>query len=453
MTRSRTILIAALVPLTLAAPVSARGAAFGPAQALDLPVAGPLAAAVGPGGEAVVAGVSSAAAVEQQVEVATRAGSGAPWKVAALGPAVSRARDVQVVIARGRAVVAWAETRRRRPAVVVATGDLGGALKVRRRLAVADAFAASPRLTRLRSGAVVVAWRDGRFRARSSVRVATIDGDRFATAPLTVGRDAAQVVLAARGAGATIGWTSTYRLRPGSARGSMRRAMPRTLTVRALGAGGLPTGPATTVGRDVSTTVRLAGAPDGRLVASWVRPQQIRPYPGEDHGAAPPPEAYVAPLAFTRQLLPHARPPRPLGGPGEIPAGAPSVAFDDGDHAVAAVRVATPRAGPAFDVVTAGARAGGPWTSTSLIAHLGFSGMDPVAAAPAAGDVVIVYTALVAGVGTAPSWTIAATDASGAHPLGITTASDGRGVAVARASARVLVAWPAGGRVQVAERG
>jgi hypothetical protein len=371
----------------------------------------------------------------------------------ALGPIVSVARDVQAVVARGRAVVAWGEVRRREQAVVVATGHVGGALTVRRRFAVADAFAASPRLTRLRSGAVVIAWRDGRFRTLSRVRVATIDGDRFATAPRTVGSDAALVVLAARGAGAAVGWTSAYRLRPGAGRTLARRALPRTLTIRALDARGLPTGSATTVGRDVGTSVRLAGAPDGRLVASWVRPVQIRPYPGEDRGEAPPPDAYVAPLTFTRQVLPRARPARPLGGPSEIAAGAPSVAFDGGDRAVAAVRVATPRAGPAFDVVTAASSAGGPWSSTSLVAHLGFSGMDPVAVAPATDDVVIVYTALVVADGAPLSWTVAATDATGTHPLGTTTASDGRGVAVARAAARVLVAWPAGERVQVAERG
>jgi hypothetical protein len=320
-------------------------------------------------------------------------------------------------------------------------------------LAVADACAAFPRLTVLRSGAVVLAWRDGRFGARSRVRVATIDGDRFATAPRTVGRDAAQVVLAARGAGAAVGWISPYRARPGRSRAAARRAQPRTPTVVALGAGGSPTGQATIVGRDVGPTARLAGAPDGRVVASWVRPQRIRPYPGEDRGHAPPPDAYVAPQAFTRQILARARPARPIGGPNEIAAGAPSVAFDGADHTVAAVRASTPGVGPAFDVVAAGSSAGGPWSSTHLVAHLGFSRMDPVAAAPAAGDVVVVYTALILAVNTPPNWTVAAADMTGTHPLGTTPASDGRGVAVARAPGRVLVAWPAGGRVQVAERG
>jgi hypothetical protein len=132
MTAAPIVRIAALALLALAWPASARGAAFEPAQALDLRVSGPVAAAVGPRGEAVVAGVGPAAPAGRQVEVAMRAGPGAPWKVMALGPIVSVARDVQAVVARGRAVVAWGEVRRREQAVVVATGHVGGALTVRR---------------------------------------------------------------------------------------------------------------------------------------------------------------------------------------------------------------------------------------------------------------------------------------------------------------------------------
>lgn len=448
MNTSRLVVLAALVPFTFVLPVSAYGAAFGAAQVLDLPVTGSLAAAVGPGGEGVVAGVRAGAPAKEQVEVATRAGAGAAWKVAALGPGAGEARDVQVAIGHHGVVVAWGEVRGTRQAVVVATGDAGGVLTVRRRVPVADAFAAFPRLTRLPGGAVVLAWRDGKSRVRSRVRVATIDGDRFASEPRTVGTNAAQVALAVRGARAAVGWTSTYHSRAGGTRGPAR---PRTLTVRALDARGLPTGPATTAGRDVGPTVRLAGAPDGRLVASWVRPQQIRPYPGEDRGDPPPPSAYVAPVAFTRQLLPQARPARPVGGSDQVAGGPPTVAFDGADHAVAALRTSSPGLGPAFDVVAAGSRAGWSWSSTHLVAHLGFSRFDPVAVAPASGDVVIVHTSLVAGVNT-PNWTVGATDSAGTHLLGTTTGSDGRGVVVARAPARLLVAWSSGGHVQIAER-
>jgi hypothetical protein len=79
--------------------------------------------------------------------------------------------------------------------------------------------------------------------------------------------------------------------------------------------------------------------------------------------------------------------------------------------------------------------------------------MDPVAVAPAEGDVVIVYTTLTASVGTPASWTVAASTSTGTVPLGATGASDGRGVAVASARGRLLVAWPAGDGVQIAERG
>jgi hypothetical protein len=262
---------------------------------------------------------------------------------------------VQALITRGRAVVAWAEARRDRQSVVVATGQPGGALTLLRRVPVADAFAASPRLARLRSGAVVLAWRDGKFRARSRVRVATLDGDRFTAEPRTVGTDAAMVVLAPRASGAAVGWVSTYHVRPGTNRS--RSLLPRTLTVVALDVRGAPAGRHMTVGRDVGSTARLAGASDGRLVASWVRPQQIRPDPGEDRGDAPPPDAYVPPLAFTRQLFPRPRPARPVGGPSNIGAGAPSVTFQEGDRAVMAIRASIPGIGPAYDVVAAGSGA------------------------------------------------------------------------------------------------
>lgn len=64
----------------------------------------------------------------------------------------------------------------------------------------------------------------------------------------------------------------------------------------------------------------------------------------------------------------------------------------------------------------------------------------------------IVHTALVP-TAARPAWTVDASDASGAQQLGTTTASDGRGIAVAQAAGRILVAWPLGGVVQIAERG
>jgi len=175
MTCTRILLLATVAVLCVGGQGQAYGASFGAAQALDLRVTGPLAAAVGSGGEAVVAGVRRGPG-KDQVAVATRARPGGPWNNRVLGPVVTQARDVQALITRDRAVVAWAEARRHRQSVVVATGRAGGALTLLRRVPVADAFAASPRLARLRSGAVVLAWRDGTFRARSRVRVATLAG-------------------------------------------------------------------------------------------------------------------------------------------------------------------------------------------------------------------------------------------------------------------------------------
>jgi len=237
---------------------------------------------------------------------------------------------VQALITRGRAVVAWGEARRHRQSVVVATGRAGAPLTLLRRVPVADAFAASLRLARLRSGAVVLAWRDGKFRARSRVRVATPDGDRFTAAPRTVGRDGALVVLAARASGAEVGWISAYHVRPGTNR--PRSLLPRTLTVVALDARGAPAGRQITVGHDVGSSARLAGAPDGRLVASWMRPQQIRPYPGEDRRCYPrrrvrcaarlrPPSVFASAARAT------------VLGPSNIGASAPSVTFREGDRA------------------------------------------------------------------------------------------------------------------------
>jgi hypothetical protein len=229
------------------------------------------------------------------------------------------------------------------------------------------------------------------------------------------------------------------------------RALPRTLTVRSLDAHGLPTGAAVRVGSDVGATARLAGAPDGRVVASWMRPQKIRSYAGEDRGDAPPPSAYIAPRAFTRQLLPRLAPARPLGGPSEIAAGVPSVGFDGPGHAVAALRASAPAVGPAYDARLSGSAGGGPWSSSRLVAHLGFSRLDPVVTVPSPGDAVVVYTALIPAPGT-PVWSVGAADATGTQALGVTNAGDGRGIAVARAADRVLVAWPSAGGVQVAER-
>ncbi|HUR83816.1 MAG TPA: hypothetical protein VMY78_00600 [Solirubrobacteraceae bacterium] len=339
------------------------------------------------------------------------------------------------------------------PVVVVATVDADARVTVRERVPLADAFGAFPRLAALRSGGVVVAWRDGRSGSRRArVRVATFDGRRFASAPRTAGTDAAQISLAARGSGAAVAWVGALRPRIRKTRLSVPRARPRPLTVRALDSRGLPTGAGSVVARDVDATTRLAGAPDGRVVAAWVRPQRIRPYPGEERGDAPPPSAYVDPVAFTRQVLPRVLPARPIGGASTFPAGLPSVAFAGPGRAVAALRTSVRGGVPAFDVVSAGSDAGGPWSNPQPVAHLGFSRFDPLVVAPGSGPVVV-YSALVP-VGGAPRWTVAASDASGPQALGTTSAGDGRGITVARSGERVLVAWPsATGGVEVAERG
>jgi hypothetical protein len=430
---------------------NAGAAGFGPPQALDLPVAGPLVTAVGADGEAVVAGMRRGGAGGERVMVATRARQGASWNVASLGPIVPEARDLQAIVAGDRVVLFWSEVRRERQSVVLATGRAGGTIGVLRRLPVRNAFSASPRLARLRSGAVVLAWHDGRGR-RSRVRVATLGGSRFTSGPRTVGTDAAQVVLAAHAGGATVGWTGSYRGRQKSTPKGVPRARPRRMTIVSLDASGAPTSAARTIARDVDATVHLAGAPDGRLVASWLRPQKILPFPGEARGDGPPLNAYVPAAAFTRQVLPRPRPARPVPVAGQIALGPPGVALLSGDRAALAVRANAPGgAGINFGIFAASSRAGGPWSDVHPIAQLGFSRMDPVVVRLAAQDPIIVYTAASVAPGT-PRYSVSVDDATGTQILGTTPGLDGRGVGVASTRGRALVAWLDGTGVQVAER-
>ncbi len=379
MARLSLALIAAALPLALAAPAS--GAGFGPSHPLGMSASGPLVAALGAHGEA----------------------------------------------------------------AVVAIGDLGAKLAVRARIAVGDAYAASPRLVRMSNDAVVLAWRDGSYRRGSRVRITRIDGNRLAFAPRTVGRDVGQVVVSARGSGAVVGWTSAYHVRPGTKAGSLRRAAPRTLTVVPLNYTARP-GTRVIIGRNVGGSVRLAGASDGRVVASWVRPQQDR-LNGSLLVVA------VSQQAFTRQILPRALPARPVGGSDEVAAGPPSVAFVGSEEAVTVLRAGEPRGAAFFDLLGAQATDGGPWSAPQRIAGLGFTRMEPVVVRAAAGEGAVVYTALDPTINAPPRWIVAANDATGAHRLGTTDAGDGRGATVAAARGRVLVAWTDGDGTQIAERG
>lgn len=466
MTRSAFLVLAAAVPLALAvpaaataaapasaAPAAAGAAAFGPSQPLGMTVTGELATAIGAHGEAAVAGLDGSRPTGTYVDVASRTGAAAAWRSVAVGPVAPQARYVQVAVTSSRVVVAWAQAVGDENSVVVATGPLGAKPRIRARIAVGDADAASPRLTRMSNGDVILAWRDGSFGKPSSVRVARIDADRLATAPRTVGHAAAEVVLTARGSGAAVGWTSAYRSRPGTRSGSPRRAQPRTLTVVSLNSRGAP-GATTIVGRDVGATARIFGAPDGRLVATWARPTQIRPYPGEDRGDPPPISAYVFPRAFTRQVLPRLRPARPIGAGAWEAEGPPSIAFDGPDEAIAVVRAQPTDGGPMYAALGASAHDGGPWSNVQPLAALGFTRMDPVVAAPQAGVGVIAYTALDPTINAPPRWIVAANDDTGMHRLGTTDAGDGLGASVASAPGRVLVAWnDTDDAVQVAERG
>lgn len=449
-TTRRVGLFALLTTLAVAAPASA---AFDRAQPLDLPTAGPLAAAIDPHGGATVAGLLSDSPARARIEVAARQAPGRPWRIAGFATAAPSIRDLQVIAGPRGTVLAWSEIGQRANRIVVATADSRARLSVRERVPVAHGAGAFPRLALLRNGAVAVAWRDGRTSSSARVRVATFDGRRFAGAPRTVGTDAAQISLAAGGEGAAVSWISAQRFLPRKTKQSPRRVAPRRLTVQPLDARGLPRGPAIIAARDAGATGRLTGAPDGRVVAAWLRPQTIGRFPGEDSGAEPPSSAIVQPVAFTRELLPSLRPARPVGTAGGIAGGLASVAFDGPGHTITALRAtAVPGAGPDYVALSATATDGGPWSVPQIVAPLGFTLFDPVVVAPASGPLVVSTAAAPTG---APRWTVAATPVGGTpQAIGTTSASNGRGIAVARGGDRVLVAWPSlTGGVEVAEQG
>ncbi len=162
--RSALVLLTAL-PLALTVPVGGAGAAFAPAQALDLPVSGQLAAALGADGEAIVAGASGDP-TDGRFAVATRAGSGAPWKITTLGAEGAIVRDPQAVIGRRGSVLAWSEIGRRSQAIVVATAAPGGQPAVRERIAVDE------RILRLPAPRAPAQRRGRRRLARRALRLA-----------------------------------------------------------------------------------------------------------------------------------------------------------------------------------------------------------------------------------------------------------------------------------------
>ncbi len=181
------------------------------------------------------------------------------------------------------------------------------------------------------------------------------------------------------------------------------------------------------------------------MIASWVRPAPANPGP---NGEALAPIYVTFPRAFTRQVFPNLEPARPLG---QTAAGAPSVAFDGPDSAVAALRTTTPIAGVAFNVIAAESTAGGPWATPRLVAPLGLSRQDPIVVSPEAGDVEIVYSVMNP-IASPPTWFVTADEPTGSQPLGTTTDPDDHGVAVALGPAHVLVAWVTANGVQLVER-
>ena len=411
---ARPLLTTALA-LGLAAPAAAQ---FSPAQQIALPPSGQLAAAVGPGGQAVVATVVSNGPTAERVRVAARRGPGAPWVRTQLGGTAVEARDVQAVAApAARMLVVWAHVTRSSNRLRVALTQGSGARTIQS-IAVRSAWSASPRLVVARSGSVVLAYRDA---GAVLVRVLRPGAARFGAAHL-VGFDAASIAVAAAGDGAVVAWPTRFR------------KGPRPAFSRRLAADGRPLEPAQIVSRDAGGTLRLGGAGTGRSVASWVRPARD----GRRRAA------------FTRSLQPVARPARPLGGPGIQPREPASLALR-GERALAALGAfgADPFG---FRVLVARSLSGGVWTGARELGPPSAMGGSPRPVLLPGDRELVVWTTARAQAGAAV-YEVRATTAQGTAVLGTTTAGDGRGFVVAQSEGRVLVAWRAPGGLRVADLG
>jgi hypothetical protein len=320
--RSIPLLVALLaVAVTPAAAVGAGPAGFSDPVAIGFGAAARTAGAVGADGTAALAwtGFTREGAT---LRAALRAGAAGPWRTSALSVDASDIRDPQLVVTPdGDVVLAWAEIagRGRRHDVALSAAPAGGDFGAVRRIAVGNGFSAFPRLVVLRSGAVLLAFRDAplpRRMARLRVAVRSAAGDRFG-APGTVATRVTSLALAATGDGALLAW-STPAPRP--------RA-DRTLFAQRLDGRGRPTGGALTVARAAGSEVRLAGSADGRAMVSWVRPRR----PGR-------------PLAlFTRELERSLARARPLLSPvGIVFGGAGAVTMGISGRALAAATALGP---------------------------------------------------------------------------------------------------------------
>lgn len=426
MPRHAVALPVALLLAAVAAPAAGAAtpgpAGFAPGLPVLLGTPSQTAAAVSERGAAVLA-VVTADGDREAVRVASRGRAGAPWRVSSLRVAPREARDVQAVVTPdGMVVVAWAEAGARN-AVGVATGRAGDGLSVTSTPA-GSGFAASPRLAVLRSGTVLLAYRDAPRGGTSGLRLRTVRAGEGLGRARTVATRVSQVALAAAGGGAVLAWTRSATGR-----------VPRAAYGLRLGREGAPRERAFLITRDAGRTLRLAGGPDGRSLASWMRPARGTRAAG----------------AFTRSLRPVLRPARPLGAPGLRPRDAATLSAGPDGHALAAL----PAFGDdpfGFRVLAARSRMGGVWTGVRPLGAPSAMGGTPRPVLAPGGEELVAWTTARTQPGPV-AYDVLISGAGGTTALGTTSSPDGRGLAVGHAGARVLVAWPMVGGLALAERG
>ena len=365
----------------------------------------------------------------ETLHIATRDGAAQPWQAGQLGPDTHEVRDPQAVVAPdGLAVVAWAEvTRGGRQSVAIATAAGGGVPGAVRRFVVGDGFAAFPRLVVLRSGAILLAFRDARAHAPARLRVAlrATASDSF-EAPRTVGSDASSLVVAAAGEGAVMAWATPPR--GGSAN--------RTLYALRLDAHGHARGGPVVISRTALATVRLAGSPDGRSIVSWLKP-------GRSPQGRPP--------LFTRMFEPTLKPVRLLAPPSGRVVGRPAAVALGASGQTLAAATAIGGEPTAVGVFAARSAFGGAWRGAQrLAAPPAPSNGDPRALLLVSGEGLVIwsqarvqpvplrYDILLARRAPGKATFAAPEPLSGAPP------SPGQGgLLVTTGGERVLVAWPA----------
>jgi hypothetical protein len=386
------------------------------------PISGPTTAAISlDGGAAAVAATS-----QTHVILASRAGGA--WREQDVSGTTAFVRDAQVAVnANGTLVAAWAQyTRARGDELVIAAGRAGAPVQIVARRAVARASSASPRLATLNDRRILLVWRDG-----TRVRAAPVLGDRLGPAHVVASR-AGTIALAALRSRAVLAWLDRYS---GHATRTLR-------SVQLRGDGTLLTRPLV-VSHAASSSIRVAGNTEPRAIVSWLR-------------LGGPAQAFRR-EAFTRQVAPYTRPARPVAA-GTIPLDAPAIDLADDASAALTLRASAPGL-PSFGIVAANSQSGGVWTRVAPLAQGSPMNGSPQAVALGDRRALAIWADARAAPGT-PVYDVHVVARDG---VGNVTASqvlatpydhiDGKGVGVAHAGSRTLIAYGApGGGFAISER-